>query len=120
MRYVAVALLSGVLAVFVYAQTQRKPEGLEPYIPTRMDWLGTTLQASLRTEVIDMDGYLLQITSPDPNTVLIYVRYTANVNRAAMNITIDSARKVIDMRVKQYGWQDWVKVREDIQMASPH
>jgi hypothetical protein len=34
-----------------------------------------------------------------------------------MNITVDSTRKVIDMSAKSYGWDSWLKVREDIQLA---
>ena len=34
-----------------------------------------------------------------------------------MNITVDSTRKMIDMSAKSYGWDSWLKVREDIQLA---
>ena len=34
-----------------------------------------------------------------------------------MNITIDSVRKVIKMTTEQKGWDNWLKVREDIKMT---
>jgi len=118
-KYLVVALLSGCLSVMVYAnsQTQRLPPGLQPFTPTRIDWLTTTLQASLRDEELDTNGYTLQIATPDPETILIYVRYQANVNREAMNISIDAARSVIQTTSRGYGWDSWVKIREDIQLA---
>jgi hypothetical protein len=87
--------------------------GAEPYTPTRIEWLTTTLQASLRTEE---PNYSLQITSPDYETILIYVRYFPTVNREEMNIMINSARKVIHITAKSYGWDSWLKIREDVQM----
>jgi hypothetical protein len=118
-KYLAVALLSACASVLVYAnsQTQKLSPGLPPFTPTRIDWLTTTLQASLRDEALDTNGYTLQITSPDPETILIYVRYRASVNREAMNISIDTAREVIQITANSYGWENWVKVRENIQLA---
>jgi hypothetical protein len=48
---------------------------------------------------------------------VIYVRYSSNVDRAIMNKSIDTAHYVIDTTVKSYGWQDWVKVKEDVAMV---
>jgi chemotaxis regulatin CheY-phosphate phosphatase CheZ len=120
MKYIMVAALSSVFSVLLYSQTtQKTPEGAQPFIPQRIDWLTTTLQASLRDERIDTDGYLLQITSPDADTILIYVRYLPTVNRQAMNTSIDAARQVIQIKAKSYDWDKWVRVREDIQMVKP-
>ena len=102
---------------YAYARPQTKSPGLQPFTPTRIDWLTTTLQASLRSDELYTEGFLLDITSRDPETVLIYVRYRANVNREAMNISIDVAREVIQTTTKRYGWDSWVKVREDVQLA---
>jgi hypothetical protein len=98
-------------------QAQKLHPGLAPHIPTRIDWLTTTLQASLRTEALDEDGYLLQITSPDSEAIMIYVRYLPTVNREAMNIAIDASREVIHITAKSYGWDKWLKIVEDIKLA---
>lgn len=111
----AAAIIS--LFGYAYARSQTRLPGLQLFTPTRMDWLTTTLQASLRSDELYTEGFLLQITSPDSETVLIFVRYRPNVNREAMNLSIDSARKVIQITTKSYGWDSWVKVREDIQPA---
>lgn len=93
--------------------------GSEPFMPTRMDWLIVELQACCRTDGLSVEGerFELQFTNPDSETVLIYVSYLPTVDRAAMNIAIDSARKIIDIKIKSYGWQDWVKVREDVHVG---
>jgi hypothetical protein len=117
---VALLLLSSLLVATTagFAQEKRplRP-GAEPYIPTRIDWLTTVLQASLRTERLQEDGYNLQITYLDSETVLIYVRYLPTVNREIMNNGIETAREVIQITAKGYGWDKWLKVREDIQMV---
>jgi hypothetical protein len=98
-------------------QTPATHPGSAPYTPTRIDWLTTTLQANLRSERLEEDGYILQITSPNPETIRIYVRYLPTVNREAMNTGIDAAREVIHITAKSYGWDGWLKVTEDIQIA---
>ena len=99
------------------AQSPKLSPGSQPFTPSRIDWLTTTLQASLRADATETDGYDLEITSPDPETILIYVRYLPTVNRQVMNIALDATRKVIDITAKNYGWDSWLKVREDIQLA---
>ena len=91
--------------------------GLKPFIPTRIDWLSTTLQASLRQDLTLENGFTLGITTPDPGTILIYVRYLPTVNREAMNITIDSVREVIGIVVKSYGWEKWLRIKEDVKLG---
>jgi hypothetical protein len=103
------------IAATAHAQQAAHP-GLQPFIPTRIDWLVTDLQSSLRTESIGQDGFLLQITEADSETILIYVRYLPTVNREAMNIAIEGARHVININARSRGWLGWLKVKEDVQM----
>jgi hypothetical protein len=119
-KYLSVAVVSASVSVFVFANAhaQRLSPGVQPFVPSRIDWLTTTLQASLRDDQMQTTGFQLQITSPDPETVLIFVRYLPDVNREVMNTSIDAARQVIQITAKSYGWEKWVKVREDIQLAA--
>jgi hypothetical protein len=118
-KYLTVAVVSASVSVFVFAnaQSQKLSPGAQPYIPTRIDWLTTALQASLRDDQMQTTGYQLLITSPDPETVLIFVRYLPDVNREVMNMNIDAARQVVQITAKSYGWEKWVKIREDVQLA---
>jgi len=101
-----------------FAETRTKP-GLEPYTPTRMEWLILDLQANGRHEMTALDAYGLNFVSPDNETVVIFVRYSPKVSREAMNIGVDTARRLVESTAKGYGWQSWVKTREDIKMVQP-
>lgn len=118
-KYAAVAALSVFVSLFVSAhgQVQGLPPGLQPFTPTRIDWLTTTLQASLREEALQTYGYQLEIAESDPETILIYVRYTPDAKREFMNMSVDTARKVIQTTAQSYGWEKWVKIREDIKLV---
>jgi hypothetical protein len=50
---------------------------------------------------------------------MIFVRYLPTVNRKIMNIVIESAREVINITARSYGWDKWLKIKEDIQMVKP-
>lgn len=68
----------------------------------------------------DDNGYMLIfIPIQNADAITIFVRYMANVDREAMNIDIDSARKVIEIKTKSHGWDGWVKIQEKIEMAKP-
>lgn len=91
------------------------PPGLEPYTPTKIEWMTLECQSALRQyDTLEGSGYFLDITSPDSETVLIYVRHTPQVVREEMNTSIDGARKVIQIIAKRHGWEGWIKVKEDV------
>jgi hypothetical protein len=102
------------------AQIKEAHPGAQPDTPTRIDWLTTTLQAALRQDLTVENGFSLDIAEPDSETVLIYVRYLPNVDRTIMNMTIDTARKVIQTTAQSYGWDGWVKIKEDVEMGKHH
>lgn len=91
--------------------------GQARYSPTRMEWLATTLQAQLRKDMTDSSKFLVQIVAKDSETLVLYVRYLADVNKTAMDIQLNADREVIKLTAKAYGWDKWVKVTEDIQQA---
>ena len=59
----------------------------------------------------------MSVVQSDHETLLIFVRYGANTDRQIMNLSIDTARKVIATTAKSYGWDRWVKVRESVELA---
>jgi hypothetical protein len=92
---------------------------MEPYIPTKMEWLITELEAAGRHEITSMSDYALDFASPNPDTVFIVVLYPSTVDRQVMNIGIESARKAAEITIKGHGWENWVKIKERVQMATP-
>ncbi len=102
------------------AYAQRKiPPGLEPYTPTRIEWLIVELQANYRVELSSETGYSLDYVSPDNVTVLILVQHTPDADRRIINMAVDTARRLVEMDLKSRGWQNWVRLREDIRMSKP-
>ena len=107
-------------------QTPNRP-GLTSYTPTQIEWLALTMRASLRQDASTDYPYSLDIILVDHETLLIVVRYHPPKNGRAhptvspeiMNRTIDTAREVIMSTAKSYGWDEWVKIRESVEMYPP-
>lgn len=123
-KYISTAVLSAFISVFLYARAvpQKTLPGSERFSPTRIDWLTTSLQANLRDELTQERGFSMDFTfhGDDPDTVLIYVRYLPDmspVDRQVMNMEIETARTVIESNAKRYGWENWVKIKEDIKRS---
>jgi len=93
--------------------------GRTPYTPTKIEWLAVTMRARLRQDASIGSPYSLDIISVDHETLLIVVRYHPTMNREIMSETIDTAREVIMSTAKSYGWDNWVKIRERVEMYPP-
>jgi hypothetical protein len=61
--------------------------------------------------------YSLNITKKDHETLVIVVRYHPAMDREIMNSAIETARYVIRKTIERYGWSNWVKVVENVQMS---
>ena len=99
-------------------QTPNRP-GLTPYTPTKIEWLALTMRAKLRQDASTGSPYSLDIIPVDHETLLIVVRYHPTMSREIMSGTIDTAREVIRSTAKSYGWDNWVKIRERVEMYPP-
>ncbi len=116
--FAAVVTISAVLAQS--PTLQRELQGTKPYTPTRLEWLAVKLNAyyrydSLREPALGFNVTFVTIENED--SILLYVQHMRDANRASMNITVNSARKIFDMEVKNRGWDSWVKLREKIEMV---
>jgi len=98
-------------------ETTNRP-GLTPYSPTRIEWLALDVRSQLQQDASADSPFFLSVVHVDHETLLIVVRYLPTVNREMMNSAIDSARKVIITRARSYGWDHWVKIREQVELSS--
>lgn len=121
-----VAMILGILIIIAFltgtwAQDHLSTlEGWKPYTPSRLQWLALELNAALRVRLSEESGYSMDfVPIENEDAILIYVRYLPSVNREVMNISINSARDVILIKVESYGWTSWLKVKEDIKLAQP-
>lgn len=96
-------------------QTPSRP-GLRPYTPTKIEWLALAVNSQLRQNASADFPFSLSVVQSDHETLLIFVRHHTTVNREIMNRTIDAAREVITSTAKSYGWDNWVKIRERVEM----
>ena len=90
--------------------------GLTPYTPTKIEWLALDVRSRLPQFESADKSFVLSVSQEDPETLLIFVEYLPTVNREMMNSAIDSTRKVILITAKIYGWDKWVKIREQVEM----
>jgi len=123
-RWIAVSMLTlvvvaGCLVTRSVAEDQIDRPGLVPYTPTRIEWLALTTNSIAQHQLTSENQYTLTIVNESHDTLVIFVRYTADVKREVMNIDIDTARQVIMTTARGYGWDKWVKVRERIELYPP-
>lgn len=93
---------------------------MQPYTPNRIEWLALICNDQLRQDATMDSPFSLSVVHSDHETLLIFVRYQANVNREIMNTSIDTARNVIMITAKGYGWDKWLKIKEQVEMARPY
>jgi hypothetical protein len=103
------------LGSFVHAQQKsRQLRGIEPYTPTKLEWLALELNAEGRQEFTwDSPFALTYVCIEKDDAILIYVWHLPQVNREAMNSAIDTARQLIEGKAKSRGW-DWVTIKEKV------
>lgn len=113
-------LLMLLLPLISLAQEQKENHpGLTPYIPTQIEWLALIADSVVHHKATIEEPFFISVIHEDHETLQIFVRYSSNVNREIMNLTIDSAREIIRMKAKSYGWQNWVKIRERVEKFPP-
>jgi hypothetical protein len=99
------------------AQNRALRFGSQPYTPTRLEWLAVELNSSLRVELSTDSQYSMDfVPIAKDDAILIAVTYLPGVQREVMNITIESAKKLIDLESKARGWTAWLKVQEHVEM----
>jgi len=111
-------LLLPVVSLAIGQQTPNRP-GLTPYAPTQIEWLALMMNSQLKEHPSIDSPHSLDIVQMNHETLLIFVRYAPTVNRESMNRSINTAREVIMMTAKSYGWDNWVKILERVEMYPP-
>jgi hypothetical protein len=96
--------------------------GEQPYIPTRIEWLALDLQTKLPNNngFSALRRFSIGIGPDYPDTILIVVCYYPDVDRQLMKTEIENYHKAINIRAKKFGWDNWVKIREDVRLFDPN
>lgn len=117
--WVAMGLAAAITALaFVGASSAQRPlaEGLQPYAPTRIEWLALELNAMARDELAtDHPWSTAFARAADPNTITVWVRYQPWADRELINKAVDNAKRLARGYADGHGWS-WVRVAEDVKM----
>lgn len=92
-------------------------EGGKPYVPSRLEWLATHLNAFYRVSLSRETQYsLTYVAVHDEDAILIYVRYYPQADRETVNGSIENAKELIKITARSKGWIAWLKVKENVEM----
>lgn len=111
---VGATLSAAVTGVFGDA-AQNDLQGGMPYTPTRLEFLAVELNAYARLQTLDSDHFTLMFSPrATDDTIIIFVRDNQGVDFDNMRNAIKEARGILQTLVGAHGWNDWVRVTEDI------
>lgn len=113
----AFVLCAAMFAVVISAVgEQAGPEGGEPYSPTRIEWLALELQAFYGDNSYRDDPYVVHFHHHGHDTIEVQLRYNGRRD-GGVERELQTAKEMVGFLAKQHGWQDWVKVTEDVKNA---
>ena len=70
----------------------------------------------MQADGFNADGTFISFVASQSDTISIVMRYSPDVNRDGINVMVDTERKMVQQIVKNYGWDKWVKIREDVKV----
>ena len=91
--------------------------GLTPYTPTKIEWLALVVNAQLREQPSSDRLFSISIVEADYETLTIVARHQPTANRELVTRSIATARGVIMSTAKRYGWDNWVKIQERVELS---
>ena len=88
-----------------------KAPGLQEYTPTRLEWLTVVLNSVYPQDRLGRDGIELRyITAKDGESIEVYARYYADMDKEYVHKQIDVAKRFALRIARNYGWDSWLKV----------
>jgi hypothetical protein len=113
-KLMLVIALIAIFAVSAWAQSRAERRGIEPYTPTKLEWLCVELNSRYGLDgTTGIGRYFLADERSD--AVITVTASVRGANRTLVNETAEQGRRVVSMVAKARGWH-WVVVREKIEM----
>ena len=86
--------------------------GMQPYTPTRLEWLELELQATYRMVEHTEPGtyYAVDYVARPPDTIRILAHYSKRVSAETVEESIEHCKRMAEKVVSRYGWSPWVKI----------
>ena len=83
---------------------------MEPYTPSRLEWLALDLESSYKTE-LSGDDISLDFTAIAPDTILVSVMYTNDTSAGVVDAIIEQSKELAQTDAQSHGWAKWIKIR---------
>jgi hypothetical protein len=110
-RSVVVLLVGFLVGAVTHGQRNQSPL-MEPYTPTRLEWLALDLESRFKTQLEGGAGISsLDFTAVAPDTVLVTILYTNDASVAVVDTVIEQAKSFVNEDAVSYGWSKWVRIR---------
>jgi len=85
--------------------------GMEPYTPTKLEWLALRLNIDSIPYDIEEDGFFLNFTHNYNDAIIIFVGHSSTVDREVMNDAVEFARSRVDTATVTLEWP-WLRIEE--------
>ena len=85
--------------------------GLEPYTPTRLEWLQVEAQTELSENA---PCYTVNITRRSPDTIVAVVAFKRCMSEESARVVGVQSAEAVRLLAQDHGWKSWVKVEKDV------
>jgi hypothetical protein len=96
------------------AMAQLPTPGLEPFVPTRLEWMEVYLNAGKGVPYSEKYGYgISYVADLGSDTMFVVAQFDeATVNEEIMENAINSAKGIVSLYAKRKGWDSWLVIKE--------
>ena len=95
-------------------------EGLQPFTPTRIEWLTLTLNATNMFQynfISSINKTQIDVTYRGisaENTIIIMLNHNEGIESEKIGVIMQALRQKVIKLAKSFGWDTWIKVKENI------
>lgn len=94
------------------------PAALQPYTPTRLEWLALELNASFRLGDYARDGYRLDYVAIKPDRIVAQVQHLPSAAPEALAYVATAGANCAALVTSQHGWRDSIRISSTIRAAN--
>jgi hypothetical protein len=85
--------------------------GLEPYTPTKLEWL----QVEAQTELAEYTScYSVSVIKRAPDSLVVVVPYASCMTAEGARVVGVAEVNEVRFLARQHGWNTWVKIETDV------
>lgn len=93
--------------------------GMEPYTPTKAEWIAVQASAISPTglQIISDNDYICIFINPyigeDSETIVISCGFSQGFSTVSIDNMMSMCRRSINSVAESHGWDSWVKIKEE-------